>query len=105
MLTFLSDLEDPRDAQRRSENPGTLDDAAYPIRSGEADPPPPPVQKRQREWHNEQHGQVVGPISETELINLVRSGRLSGSTLVWAEELGDWKAVRNIKPLRRLLPS
>lgn len=53
-----------------------------------------------RQWHYESHGQAVGPIPETQLLAMLRAGQLTGSTLVWTEEIHDWRAANQIGALR-----
>lgn len=54
-----------------------------------------------RQWHYERDGQSFGPIAEAVLLQMLRTGQINGQTLVWTQELGDWRAagqVRAFKP-------
>jgi hypothetical protein len=42
-------------------------------------------------WHYELGGQQLGPVPESELRELYRSGKITGNTLVWREGLPDWQ--------------
>ena len=52
-----------------------------------------------RMWHYEYEGNSVGPISERQLLEMIRAGQIVGSTLLWTEDLGDWRAARDIRAL------
>ena len=56
-----------------------------------------------RQWHYETDGETHGPIDESQLMNMVRSGAIQANTLLWTEELGDWKPAESIKALREHL--
>ncbi len=60
----------------------------------------PSIEQAPRQWHYEEAGQPIGPIPESQLVSLARSGRITGATLVWTEELGDWKAAGQIRALK-----
>lgn len=53
-----------------------------------------------RQWHYEINGETHGPIDESQLMSMVRSGAIRANTLLWTEELGDWKSADSIKALR-----
>jgi type II secretory pathway pseudopilin PulG len=56
-----------------------------------------------REWHYEYQGSTRGPISDRQLVELAREGRILGTTLVWTEQLGDWKPAQQVKALQPYL--
>lgn len=66
-----------------------------------------PVQREnasaKREWHYVAEGETVGPISQSHLLSMLRSGELDGSTLLWTERLNDWKEAKQISGLRRFI--
>jgi len=62
-------------------------------------------QPSNREWHYVVDGKSKGPISESQLLSMMRSGKLDGSTLLWTEKLNDWKAADQIRGLQRFLKS
>ncbi|MCG8586687.1 MAG: DUF4339 domain-containing protein [Pirellulales bacterium] len=68
-------------------------------------PPAPPTQTSRRQWHYEEGGQTLGPVSESELLSLFRSGRLHDATLIWTEQLGEWKQAGQIEGLQKVLRS
>lgn len=41
-------------------------------------------------WHYVNQGQQAGPVTEEELLTLVRAGRISEETLVWREGMPNW---------------
>jgi len=43
------------------------------------------------DWHYELGGQQLGPVPESELRELYRSGKISGNNLVWRAGLPDWQ--------------
>ena len=56
-------------------------------------PPAPPAQFKKndvRQWHYLKGGQQYGPIAESDLDAMFKSGKLSSDTLVWNEELENW---------------
>ena len=44
----------------------------------------------ERSWYYMQAGQQVGPLTEQNLQNLFRNGRLPANVMVWTEELTEW---------------
>jgi uncharacterized RDD family membrane protein YckC len=42
-------------------------------------------------WYYVEAGQQVGPVTEAEFLNLVNTGRIQPSTLVWREGLANWQ--------------
>lgn len=68
-------------------------------------PPPTPVNgaaaaKPARMWHYESAGETRGPIDDRQLVALAKTGEVTAETLVWTEQLGEWKAAGQIKPLQ-----
>src|SRR5580698_26611 len=47
-------------------------------------------------WYYADQGRQTGPVDETLLDELVRSGTLPSSALVWTEGMGDWKPYSSI---------
>ncbi|MBI1375555.1 MAG: DUF4339 domain-containing protein [Phycisphaera sp.] len=58
-----------------------------------------------RHWHYERHGETRGPISEQQLISKLQAGEIAPATLLWTEELGDWKAAQDIRALQPFIRS
>jgi len=56
-----------------------------------------------RQWHYELNGQAQGPVPEPQLLAMLRAGQIQAATLLWTEELGDWKAASQISALRPYL--
>ena len=56
-----------------------------------------------RHWRYVFKGEASDPISESRLLAMLRSGELEAASLVWTEDLGDWKAVSDVKALKPFL--
>jgi hypothetical protein len=56
-----------------------------------------------REWHYEFQGSTRGPVNDRQLVELARQGQVVGATLVWTEQLGDWKPAEQVKALQQYL--
>ena len=54
-------------------------------------------------WHYAKDGQAVGPFSELEIANFVRTGLVTTETLVWREGSSDWLRAGQ-SPLLRFFP-
>jgi len=87
--------------------PSPRSNGAYPPdRDAPSNPPPLPAGVPQhsptpaREWHYEIGGETHGPVTDRQLIALAKSGEVTAATLLWTEQLGDWKAAGQIKPLQ-----
>jgi hypothetical protein len=55
-------------------------------------------------WYFVRDQKPAGPISAAEIENLIRSGQITGNTLVWTNPMKDWKAVQDTAALSALLP-
>ena len=49
-------------------------------------------------WYYVEAGQQAGPVDDTQLAELERSGRLQSDTLVWHEGMTDWQPYHYVKP-------
>lgn len=49
-------------------------------------------------WFYVENGQQVGPVEESQLAELVQSGKLRGDTLVWHEGMAAWQAFSTVCP-------
>jgi GYF domain 2 len=58
-----------------------------------------------RQWYFEVQGQARGPISDKELVAYAQTGQIVDGTLVWTEQLGNWRAAGTIKSLKPYLRS
>lgn len=56
-----------------------------------------------RQWHYESNGQDVGPVTEQQFIEMMRRGQINRHTLVWTEELRDWREAGQVRALARYL--
>jgi hypothetical protein len=56
-----------------------------------------------REWHYEYQGTTRGPVNDRQLVELAREGQIIGATLIWTEQLGDWKPAQQVKALQPYL--
>jgi type II secretory pathway pseudopilin PulG len=57
----------------------------------------------QRQWYYEVQGKAQGPISDSDLVRLAQQGIIVDSTLVWTQQLGNWKSAGTIKSLKQFL--
>jgi hypothetical protein len=53
------------------------------------------------DWFYEVSGQTMGPVSENDVQQLIRAGRITPATLLWSERIGQWTAVSQLDPFRR----
>src|SRR5262249_50831257 len=58
-----------------------------------------------REWYYESQGKTCGPVSDKQLVALARQREITVATLVWTEQLHDWKPAGSVKPLQPYLQS
>lgn len=49
-------------------------------------------------WYYVEAGQQRGPVTEADLENLVKIGRIQPETLVWREGMANWQPYREMKP-------
>ena len=68
-------------------------------------PPPSSPEKAPRHWYYEVNGQTMGPVMEKKLISMLRAKQIEETTLVWTEELDEWKEARRIRHLLRHIQS
>jgi len=47
-------------------------------------------------WYYAEAGQQAGPVDDTQLQDLVRTGRVQASTLVWREGMTDWRPYQEV---------
>jgi hypothetical protein len=76
---------------------------APPAGAGHADPAPRVRVGPAREWHYEYQGSTRGPVNDRQLVELAREGQIVGTTLIWTEQLGDWKPAQQVKALQPYL--
>ena len=50
-------------------------------------------------WHYGVGNQMLGPVEDEDLLNLVRSGTITPDTLVWASFLPKWTPAKEVKGL------
>ncbi len=55
-------------------------------------------------WYYQRQQDRAGPVTETEIAELIGQGVINSSTLVWREGMGDWQEVRHTD-LYRYLPA
>ena len=48
-------------------------------------------------WHYVEQGTQIGPISDQQLAELNRTGKINADTLVWREGMADWLPFHQIK--------
>src|SRR5262245_4151860 len=56
-------------------------------------------------WYYVENGQQAGPVEESQLAELVQSGRLRGDTLVWHEGMAAWQPLSAVRPAGITLPA
>ena len=49
------------------------------------------------DWHFEQDGKAMGPVSDSQLEDLARAGTVSDATLVWRAGLEGWQPYGNVR--------
>lgn len=49
------------------------------------------------DWHFEQGGKAMGPVSDSQLEELVRSGTVTERTLVWRQGMENWQAYGSVR--------
>ncbi|HEX7499950.1 MAG TPA: GYF domain-containing protein, partial [Polyangia bacterium] len=68
-------------------------------RAPAAEAPPP----EQGVWHVVVDGEQVGPLSETEVKDRLRAGKINSDTLVWKEGFADWMQLSTVPEMTALL--
>jgi hypothetical protein len=53
----------------------------------------------QVEWFYSEQGRQCGPVNDSALENLLRSGRIEDGTLVWRAGMSEWQPLRTARPL------
>jgi hypothetical protein len=48
-------------------------------------------------WFYAADGQQAGPVTDEDLDELIRAGRINGDTLVWEASMPDWKPLRDLR--------
>src|SRR5262245_3367331 len=51
-------------------------------------------------WYYIQHGQKVGPVSDTQLDERVREGQLTPEALVWREGMPEWLPYGRVRSVK-----
>ncbi len=49
-------------------------------------------------WFYESSGQQQGPVSDSEFDRLIAEGRITPNTLVWNNDMADWRPLREVRP-------
>jgi uncharacterized RDD family membrane protein YckC len=49
-------------------------------------------------WYYAEAGQQVGPIDDTQLEQLVQSGKVQSETLIWREGMANWQPYNQVRP-------
>lgn len=58
-----------------------------------------------RQWHYAQGGRQIGPISQMELMALIRTGQVRPEDLVWSEGMDDWTRADMLPELWDIAPA
>src|ERR1700744_1028991 len=48
-------------------------------------------------WHYVEQGQQLGPVSDHQIMELDRAGKINSDTLVWHDGMSDWKPLREVR--------
>lgn len=64
-----------------------------------APPPPPPAVV----WHVTENGQTFGPVAQAQLMEMISSGRVIATTLVWSAGMAGWTAAGQVPQLAGLM--
>lgn len=54
-------------------------------------------------WFHEENGQRKGPVSQSEIMQLIKSGTVTYGTAVWRKDYPDWLAIENTDLRQHLL--
>lgn len=57
------------------------------------------------EWFYSDGEERLGPVTQDSLRDLLQSGKVKATDLVWTEGMIDWKTVNEVPELRSLLPT
>ena len=55
-------------------------------------------------WYYEKDNLATGPITEVELLNLIKDGSVKEDTLVWSHPMDDWTRASEVEELKPLFP-
>jgi type II secretory pathway pseudopilin PulG len=67
--------------------------------------PAEPAVTAGRQWYFERQGATQGPVTDKQLVDLAKQGKITTATLIWTEQLHDWKPAGSVKPLQPYLQS
>jgi hypothetical protein len=56
-------------------------------------------------WHFVENEAAVGPVTEQEMIDRIRDGRLKPASLVWSESLINWESADSVEIFKSLFRS
>jgi uncharacterized RDD family membrane protein YckC len=56
-----------------------------------------------RQWYYIKNGEQIGPVNESELLNLFREGFLNGDALVWTKNMERWEKARKFQQFADVL--
>lgn len=93
-------LEAGTQAHASLENLARASTATSPGSEWAEDPDQDLRQTANTEWYYDAGGQMKGPVPEMDIFQLIRTGRLDASTLVWAGHLSDWTPLGQVEPFR-----
>ncbi len=48
-------------------------------------------------WYYVERGQQTGPVSDDQIAEMLRAGKISGDTLVWHEGMADWQPISRVQ--------
>jgi hypothetical protein len=89
---------------RQAALPGTQEAALEHLAAGSGARRKPPVKDAAAVvWYYESAGQAKGPVSALDIRQLLEVRKISGETLLWTEDLGDWTPAREIAAFRPLV--
>jgi hypothetical protein len=101
--TLAADESEPNEISDLSELSFDFEESAHQDRQSKAAPVSPPQLEAPLEFYTQSLGQILGPMSMTDLIGMAESGALSGADGVRSGELGQWVLASSVAGLKAAL--
>ena len=101
--TLAADESEPNEISDLSELSFDFEESAHQDRQSKAAPVSPPQLEAPPEFYTQSLGQILGPMSMTDLIGMAESGALSGADGVRSGEFGQWVLASSVAGLKAAL--
>ena len=101
--TLAEDESEPNEISDLSELSFDFEESAHQDRQSKAAPVSPPQLEAPPEFYTQSLGQILGPMSMTDVIGMAESGALSGADGVRSGELGQWVLASSVAGLKAAL--